>query len=66
MRYTYNGQPRDAGVGLTVAQLVEAEAGTRVGVAVALDGEVVPASTWETTTVHDGATVDLLTAVQGG
>jgi sulfur carrier protein len=36
------------------------------GVAVALDGEVVPRSTWATTRVPDGASVEILTAAAGG
>jgi sulfur carrier protein len=36
------------------------------GVAVALDGEVVPRSAWGTTALRSGAVVEVLTAVQGG
>lgn len=36
------------------------------GTAVAVDGDVVPRSEWETTKLDDGAKVDILTAVQGG
>jgi sulfur carrier protein len=36
------------------------------GVAVALDGEVVRRSEWTTTRVHDGCTVEIVTAVAGG
>lgn len=36
------------------------------GTAVAVNGDVVPRSEWETTQLDDGATVDILTAVQGG
>lgn len=36
------------------------------GTAVAVNGEVVPKSEWESTQLDDGAQVDILTAVQGG
>ena len=36
------------------------------GVAVAVDGEVVPRGAWATTPVPPGARVEVLTAVQGG
>src|ERR1700753_2770750 len=36
------------------------------GVAVALDGEVVPRSEWESTALRDGAAVEVLAAIQGG
>jgi len=36
------------------------------GVAVALDGEVVPRSEWDSTPLRDGATVEVLAAIQGG
>ncbi len=36
------------------------------GVAVAVDGEVVPRTHWEAYTLHDGARVEALTAMQGG
>jgi sulfur carrier protein len=36
------------------------------GVAVALDGEVVPRGQWATTEVRDGQQVEVLRAVQGG
>ena len=36
------------------------------GVAVAIDGEVVPRSTWAITRIRDGATVEILTAAAGG
>ena len=53
-------------VGALVAELVDDVVGAREGVAVALDGAVVPASTWEDTHISEGAEVDVLTAVQGG
>ncbi len=36
------------------------------GVAVAIDGEVVSKSRWESTTIEDGAIVEIVTAVAGG
>ena len=38
----------------------------RTGVAVAVDGEVVPKARWAATALADGARVEVLTAVQGG
>jgi sulfur carrier protein len=36
------------------------------GVAVAVDGEVVPRTHWEAYALHEGARVEALTAMQGG
>ncbi|MDK8795826.1 sulfur carrier protein ThiS [Corynebacterium sp. MSK044] len=36
------------------------------GTAVAVDGDVVPKSQWETHSLSEDARVDILTAVQGG
>lgn len=36
------------------------------GVAVALDGSVVPRTSWSATAVRPGAVVEVVTAVQGG
>jgi sulfur carrier protein len=36
------------------------------GIAVAVDREVVPRGAWEQTPLHDGATVEVVHAVQGG
>jgi thiazole synthase len=36
------------------------------GVAVAVDGEVVPRSEWEATSLRDGQSVEVLAAIQGG
>jgi sulfur carrier protein len=63
-----NGSERERAAGGTVAELV-AELGVPAagrGVAVALDGEVVPRGAWERTAVPDGAAVEIVTAVQGG
>lgn len=67
---TVNGERRALEDGATVAQLLrdlglQASAEPR-GVAVALDGEVVPRSQWGATTVHSEARLEVLTAVGGG
>jgi sulfur carrier protein len=63
-----NGDPREMRDG---ARLPEAIALTgapddRRGVAVAVDGEVIPRGQWEFTRLADGARVEVLQAVQGG
>ncbi|WP_371327069.1 sulfur carrier protein ThiS [Corynebacterium sp. HMSC29G08] len=52
----------------SVVQLVHEVLGEvpEAGTAVALDGDVVPRSVWNTTELANGARVDILTAVQGG
>ena len=40
--------------------------GGSFGVAVALNGEVVPKTGWPTTPLHDGDRVEVLVAAQGG
>jgi sulfur carrier protein len=61
-----NGEPSDAAPGTTVAQLLEAMAAPERGVAVAVDGEVVPRGAWGATRLGDDARVEVVTAVQGG
>jgi sulfur carrier protein len=63
-----NGNPHDDGAGRTVAAvlgLLGLPDDAR-GVAVAVDGEVVPRAGWTTFAVPDGARVEVLTAMQGG
>lgn len=60
-----NGQPYDTAAD-TVAQLLEEKDIAPDGTAVAVSEQVIPRSQWETTTLHDGAAVEILTAVQGG
>ncbi|MBI5106455.1 MAG: sulfur carrier protein ThiS [Solirubrobacterales bacterium] len=63
---TVNGDARELAEGTTVEQLVEQLGGGDRGVAVAVDATVVPRGAWETTTIPDGAQVEVLVAVQGG
>jgi sulfur carrier protein len=63
-----NGEHRDLPADATIAVAVR-EAGAPDdgrGVAVALDGEVVPRGQWDRTPVRDGQQVEVLHAVQGG
>jgi sulfur carrier protein len=63
-----NGTPTTDRDGATLAELLAAlgvESRAR-GVAVAVNGEVVPRSAWEDRRVADGDRVEALTAMQGG
>lgn len=66
MRILVNGRWREVEEAVTVSELVDADVPDRRGVAVALDGEVVPRAAWETTDLEDGAHVEIVGAVQGG
>jgi sulfur carrier protein len=61
-----NGQRRELADGATVPDALGALGLPRTGVAVAVDGEVVPKARWAATALADGARVEVLTAVQGG
>ena len=67
MTVLVNGERRELGNTATIADVVRTlvERAER-GVAVALDGDVVPRSEWESTPLRDGARVEVLRAVQGG
>jgi sulfur carrier protein len=63
-----NGTPHDDGPERTVADVLQALqlAPDARGVAVAIDGEVVPRASWETFAIPEGAHVEVLRAMQGG
>ena len=64
---TLNGEPRELREPATVELAVLATgAPDGRGVAVAVDGEVVPRAAWADTVLAEGARVEVLTAVQGG
>jgi sulfur carrier protein len=64
---TLNGESRELGDSATIETAVRAlGAPDGRGVAVALDGEVVPRGEWATTEIRDGQQVEVLHAVQGG
>ena len=62
-----NGEPRDRD-GATIAELL-ADLGVEDrarGVAVAIDGEIVPRAEWRERHVNEGERVEALSAMQGG
>jgi sulfur carrier protein len=61
-----NGRRRELADGATVPDALSALDLPRTGVAVAVDGEVVPKARWAATALAEGARVEVLTAVQGG
>jgi sulfur carrier protein len=63
-----NGERSDVHAGETVVAVIARlglDADTR-GVAVAVDGEVVPRASWDSFEVGEHARVEVLTAMQGG
>ncbi|WIM97156.1 sulfur carrier protein ThiS [Actinoplanes oblitus] len=66
MRLTVNGRhqtrPESCSVAVLVAEITDAHR----GVAVAVNGSVVPRSTWAQVDLADGDAVEVLTAAQGG
>ena len=68
MNVVLNGQARELRDGALLVDAIAASGAPddRRGVAVALDGEVVPRGEWDATALHDGARVEVLQAVQGG
>ncbi|MBV9212240.1 MAG: sulfur carrier protein ThiS [Actinobacteria bacterium] len=68
MRVVVNGDPRELPDRATVADAVAAAgaAPDGRGVAVAIDGEVVPRGRWEATAVEAEQRIEVLQAVQGG
>lgn len=67
MKCQINGHEYDLADGATVSQAVAVLAPVLLtGIAVAVDGDVVPRSQWNTTALTSGARVEVLTAVQGG
>ncbi|MGQ0837068.1 sulfur carrier protein ThiS [Actinokineospora sp.] len=66
MRIEVNGTPRQVAEGATVADVLAGLRLPAVGIAVALDGAVVPRAEHASTVLPAGAVLEVLTAVQGG
>jgi sulfur carrier protein len=68
VRVMVNGRARDVTPGTTISQLIErtgADANGR-GMAVAVNGEVVPRARWGTMEIDESDQVEVLGAAQGG
>lgn len=68
MTVELNGDAVELDEGASVADAVERlgpEPGSR-GIAVAVDGEVVPRSAWSSTELSSGQRIEVVGAVQGG
>lgn len=65
---TINGERRDLPDGATIASVVASLPGVPEGrgVAVAVEGEVVPRAEWPSTLLREGTAVEVVVAVQGG
>jgi sulfur carrier protein len=63
-----NGQPHEVSSGLTVNRLLEALGHDLVGagIAVAVNGEVVPRGAWPATALRERDRIEVLGAAQGG
>jgi sulfur carrier protein len=61
-----NGESRELPGGTTVAQAVAELTDLGTGVAAAVNGDVVPRSSWDATLLRPGDQVEVVTAVQGG
>ena len=63
-----NGERAELAAGATVTAAVEASGAPpdARGVAVAVDGEVVPRGDWEAIELREGQRVEVVQAVQGG
>ena len=68
MRVLINGESCELEAGTTLAEVVASLPGIPDGrgIAVALDGEVVPRGAWSRTELTDGTKVEVVVAVQGG
>jgi sulfur carrier protein len=66
MKLTVNGRDQSVGPELSVEGLVASLLSARRGVAVAVNGTVVPRSRWAEVALADGDDVEVLTAAQGG
>ncbi|HYB26346.1 MAG TPA: sulfur carrier protein ThiS [Solirubrobacteraceae bacterium] len=68
MSVTINGDRHELPDGATVASVIASlhNAPEGRGVAVALEGEVVPRAQWPSTELREGAKIEVVVAVQGG
>jgi sulfur carrier protein len=66
MNIQLNGQPRDIPLGATVTQLIELLGYTGKRIAVERNGEIVPKSQHEITSLNEHDKLEIVVAVGGG
>ncbi|GEL20503.1 sulfur carrier protein ThiS [Pseudonocardia asaccharolytica] len=66
MHVWINGERHELAVGASVLDALDALGAPRTGVAVAVDGEVIPRADWASARLAAAARIEVLTAVQGG
>jgi sulfur carrier protein len=66
MKLVVNGNRKEIAQGATVADLVSEMETPPSGVAVAVNGEVVPRRGWAKASLNEGDHVEVLTAIGGG
>ena len=68
MNVILNGERRELRDGATLVDAVQASGApeSMTGIAVAVDGEVVPRGRWDDQPLADGQQIEVLQAVQGG
>jgi sulfur carrier protein len=66
VKATINGEARELPNGITVAALLERLGLARSGIAVAMNERVVRRAEFESSTIADGDTVEIIKAVAGG
>lgn len=66
MRITFNGEQLTVPDGSTIADLLDQQELSGKGLAVAVDGAVAVPSQWATTTIAEGAEIEVLRPMQGG
>ena len=66
MELIVNGTGRTLPDGVTVAEVVRTVTDRERGLAVAVNGEVVPRGGWAVSVLRDGDRVEVLSATQGG
>lgn len=66
VRILINGETTTVAEGATLATVLEDHGAPPRGVAVAVDGAVVPRAAWESTVLSADTEVEIVIAVQGG
>lgn len=66
MKIRVNGEEREVDQGTTLSALLDDFGLNRDGIAVAVDGQVVPRTQHPTTQVRDGQAIEVIRAVGGG